>query len=161
MIVVSDSSPFIVLVKIGETEILPALFGEVYVPPAVMDELRQPQRPRAVQDFARSKPAWLRIQMPAEIEHVAGLDEGECAAISLARELNAELLLIDEKKGRSAARTRNLAFIGTIGVLERAAAKGLVDLADAYERIKTTNFWVTHQFLDDSLRDFRNSHPDA
>jgi predicted nucleic acid-binding protein len=157
VIVAADSSPFIVLVNIGEIEILPALFGEVFVPPQVITELRRTFRPLAVQEFARAKPVWLRIQEPKQIEAIPRLDEGELAAISLARELNAGLLLIDEKQGRSAALARQLRYTGTIGVLERAAAQGMVDLAEVYSRLKATDFWIKHHLLDDSLRRFRRN----
>lgn len=85
MLVVADSSPLIVLINIGHTDVLPKLFGEVVVPPQVAAELRQPNRPQRVREFAASPPEWLHERAPAAIEPIPALHAGELAAISLAR----------------------------------------------------------------------------
>jgi predicted nucleic acid-binding protein len=85
------------------------------------------------------------------VEPIPDLHEGERAAISLASELKADLLLIDESDGRSAALARHLQVTGTIGILQRAAEQGWLDLADAFERIKQTDFWISPKLLDAEL----------
>ena len=155
MIVVADSSPLIVLVNIGHTEVLPALFREVVIPPQIAAELADAKRPQVVQEFIREKPAWLRIQAPVSMEPIPELHEGESAAISLARELRADLLLIDERDGRSAALARDLQITGTIGILQRAAEQDLLDLAEAFARIKQTDFWISPNLLDAELERYR------
>lgn len=62
MIVVSDTSPLNYLIIIGRASILPALFGEVVVPAAVLDELRHAKTPVAVREFANTPPGWVKIQ---------------------------------------------------------------------------------------------------
>jgi predicted nucleic acid-binding protein len=151
MLVVADSSPVIVLVNIGHINVLPMLFGQVVIPPEVAAELRQANRLPAVRRFMASAPLWLVERAPAIIEPVASLHAGELAAISLARELHADLLLIDEMEGRKAAADRQIPITGTIGVLELAADRGLLDLPEAFERVKGTDFWISHQLLDQRL----------
>lgn len=80
---------------------------------------------------------------------------GEREAISLALELHATLLLIDEADGRKAALKRGLAATGTVGVLERAAEQGLLDLGEAFSRLKKTDFWIRHSLLDERLLHFQ------
>jgi predicted nucleic acid-binding protein len=80
------------------------------------------------------------------------LHPGESEALSLALELHADLVLVDERKAYREAIARNLNAIGTIRVLERAAAEGLLDLADAFDRVKQTDFWISPQFLDERLK---------
>ena len=155
MIVVADSSPLIVMVKIGHIQVLPVLFREVVIPPQIATELADPKRPQTVQDFIRERPDWLRVQAPASVEPIPELHEGERAAISLARELQADLLLIDESDGRSAALARHLRITGTIGILQRAAEQDLLDLAEAFARIKETDFWISPKLLDAELERFR------
>ena len=161
MIVVADSSPLIVLVNIGQIQILPALFGTVIIPPQIAAELSDGKRPQPVRDFIAARPGWLRVQAPAVIESIPEIHEGEQAAISLAAELKAELLLIDETDGRRAALARNLRITGTIGILECAAEGGLLDLSDAFARIKRTDFWISEGLLDAELDRFRQQQRDG
>src|SRR5690348_9376816 len=126
MLVVADSSPLIVLINIGHIDVLPALFGDVVIPPEVAVELSQPNRPAAVRDFAANRPPWLIERIPTQIESIPSLHAGELAAISLAGELRADLLLIDEIAGRKAAVERGIPITGTIGVLELGADRELL-----------------------------------
>jgi predicted nucleic acid-binding protein len=159
MLVVADSSPLIVLIQIRQIDVLSALFGEVVIPPEVSAELRDSKRPRAVHEFLVSQPVWLSERAPAAVEPIPALHAGELAAISLARELNADLLLIDEVQGRRAAADRHIPFTGTIGVLELAADRGLLDLQDAFGRVKNTDFWISHGLLDERLRLYLGRSP--
>jgi predicted nucleic acid-binding protein len=140
MLVIADSSPLIVLVNIGHVEVLPKLFGQVVIPPAVASELAAPARPQAVRDFAAIPPAWLGVQRPAMVQAIPELHPGEIEALSLAIELHADWVLIDERKAYREAIARKLNAVGTVRVLERAAAEGLLDLKDAFERLKQTDF---------------------
>ncbi|MEI8372823.1 MAG: DUF3368 domain-containing protein [Planctomycetota bacterium] len=140
MLVVADSSPLIVLINIEQIDVLPKLFGQVVIPLEVLSELKQSNRPAGVRSFVASRPAWLLERVPATVESIPSLHAGELAAISLAQELKADLLLIDEACGRKAAADRHIPFAGTIGVLELAADKGLLDLQDAFARVKKPIF---------------------
>jgi predicted nucleic acid-binding protein len=152
MIVVADSSPLFALINIGQVELLPKLFGQVIVPSEIFRELRQSNRPQAVRDLLTSPPPWLVERTPAAIQPIANLHAGELAAISLACELKADLLLIDESRGRKAAGDLHIPITGTIGVLELGADRELIDLRDAFARLKNTDFWISHQLLDERLK---------
>lgn len=152
MLVVADSTVFVVLIEIGHIEILPSLFKQVWVPREIIEETRHPDRPAAVRAFAEVIPSWLIVRSPKHLEQIASLHAGELAAISLARELRADLLLIDERAGRAAAQQMHIPITGTIGVLELAADAGLLDLSDAFARMKRTDFWISHRLLDERLR---------
>jgi predicted nucleic acid-binding protein len=154
MIVIADSSPLIVLVNIGHIEILPRLFKSVVIPPAVAAEIAAPHRPQTVKDFANAKPSWLSVQTPMIVHQFPLLHQGECEAISLAMELHADLLLIDERRAYREAAGRNINAVGTIRVLERAAAEGMLNLRDAFLRLRQTDFWITDKFLAERLRLF-------
>jgi len=155
MLVVADSSPFILLITIGDVDILPKLFKNVVVPPDVLAELRQPSRPKTVLDFVASRPAWLLERTPTAVLRIPKLHAGESAAICLAEELKADLLLIDETQGRKAAAERRIPFTGTVGVLELAADRGLLDLSEAFARVKETDFWISDDLLDERLKLFQ------
>ena len=152
MIVVSDTSPLNYLVLIQHVEVLPALFGRVVAPPAVLDELQHPGTPAAVRAWAAAPPGWLEVRAPASIDPGLRLGPGEAEAISLARELKADAVLIDERKALTVARQCGLFVTGTLGVLEIAAEKGLIVLAEAIAALRRTSFRVSDEILDEVLR---------
>ena len=151
MIVVADASPFVVLVAIGHVDVLPTLFREVLIPPAVASELASSKRPTEVRAFIATPPPWLRILAPSSTETIPGLDAGETAAIALAVEVQAGRLIIDEYRGRKAATESGLRVVGTVGALELAAEMGFIDLKEAFERVKQTDFWISPTLLDERL----------
>ncbi len=96
-------------------------------------------------------PAWLSVQAPVSPLALSHLDPGEAAAISLAAELGAALL-IDELDGRREAQARGLTVIGAVGILERAADVGLIpDLAAVHTRIRGLRFHIADAILQASL----------
>jgi len=68
------------------------------------------------------------------------LDAGETAALALAAKLCADLLLMDDRAGVTAGRAAGFNVMGTLSVLDRAARRGLIDLATAFARLRTTSF---------------------
>jgi len=154
MLVVADSSPLIVLINIGRIDILHALFGKVIIPPEVAVELRHDKRPLSIRTFISAPPDWLIEQTPSSVDSIPMLHPGEASAISLAVELGADLLLIDEILGRKAAVARGIQITGTIGIIEQAADQGLLDLKEAFSQIKNTDFWISHELLDARLELF-------
>jgi len=147
MLVVADTSPIQYLVLIAEADVLPKLFGQVFVPKAVIRELNHLNAPQAVRDFMVGRPGWLTIQDPRRVDPIPGIDLGEQAAISLARELSADLLLIDDLDGRRAAQSLGIAVTGTLGVLERAADHGLLDLRESIERLQATSMHLSGRLI--------------
>jgi predicted nucleic acid-binding protein len=75
------------------------------------------------------------------------LDAGEAEAIAIALEHSANLVLLDERKGRHAARQRGLAVSGTLGVIALGALRGLVNMPDALARLRRTNFRASPKLI--------------
>ena len=158
MIVVLDTSPLIALANIGCLQHLQSLFGTIHVPPEVEKELSAKGSVQGVPDIPALMQGWLIVQAPASTLSFPSLHPGEAAAISLALEQSAGLL-IDEKAGRKIAAARGITVIGTIGVLEEAAERGLLDLGDAFARLKATNFRFPEAAFDLILEQFNRRHP--
>jgi predicted nucleic acid-binding protein len=76
------------------------------------------------------------------------LDVGERDAILLALEIKADLVLMDEREGVEEATRLGFTVTGTLGVLDRAAEKGWLDLPDVLRRLRATNFRVSPTLLD-------------
>jgi predicted nucleic acid-binding protein len=148
MTVVSDTSPINYLVLIELQDLLPALFEHVLIPGAVLRELQSPEAPQEIRRWMASRPNWLEFRevtsTPAELRQ---LDDGEREAIALAQTTGTTLILLDEKKGRQAARECGLSVAGTLGVIDLAARRGLVSLLDALKNLERTSFRASPQLI--------------
>jgi predicted nucleic acid-binding protein len=153
-LVVADTSPIRYLVRIGQIDLLQRLFEKICLPSVVADELRHPSAPPAVRDWMQQPPGWLEVVPAADIDDPAlgELDNGERSAIALGLFLKADLILIDERKGAAVALNKGFEVTGTLGVLDLAAERGLVDLVDALDRLKRTNFRYRPELFDALLK---------
>jgi predicted nucleic acid-binding protein len=149
-LVVADTSPLRYLVQIDQIDLLPQLFEKMFIPAVVCDELRHASAPKAVRGWMRSMPGWLEVSAvgASDDPSLATLDEGEKSAIALGLSLEADLLLIDDRRGVAAARAKGFEVIGTLGVLDLAARRDIVDLAEALARLRTTNFRRREELFD-------------
>jgi uncharacterized protein len=115
MSVVSDTTAITTLLKAGRLQLLQDLFGQVLVPQAVWDELKA---------FHTKLPAYIELRpVGAPCQRLPGtepLGRGETEAILLARELNARLLLTDDRKARMAAQRLQIPCVGLVGLIVQA-----------------------------------------
>lgn len=157
-LVVADTSPIRYLVQIGRIDLLPRLFEKIFLPSVVKDELRHPSAPPAVRAWMNRLPGWVEVLPAPETDDpvLQALDPGEGSAIALGIALKADLILIDDRKGAVAARNKGFTVAGTLGVLDLAAERGLMDLADALERLKHTNFRYRQELFDVLLKKHRD-----
>ena len=127
MTVISDTTALTSLIKIGEEDLLHRLFGEVVIPHAVRDELL---------DYHERLPLWLRVETIADRSSIdpllAEIDLGEAEGILLAEQLRANLLIIDEKRGRQIAEKRGVLCIGLAGVVLLAKRNGQIESVGPY-----------------------------
>lgn len=149
MIVVSDTSPINYLVLIGQINLLPELFQQIIIPQAVQAELSDALAPLPIRTWIAVLPDWLKIQPVSQQsdEMLDLLDPGERAAILLAQELKADLLLLDDMKARSTAISKGFAITGILGILDQAAAMKLIDLPITIQSLQNTSFWASSSLL--------------
>jgi predicted nucleic acid-binding protein len=151
LIVLADTGPLHYLVLIGESGILPQLFTKILIPDAVRDELLHPEAPSAVRDWAANPPDWLEVHASPSVGHddpeLQRLDRGERAALALAEAVGADLLLMDDREGVAAARSKGYAVTGTLGVLDLAARRDMIDLDAVVTRLRATNFRYRPEML--------------
>ncbi|MCB0613216.1 MAG: DUF3368 domain-containing protein [Phaeodactylibacter sp.] len=112
--------------QIERLDLLRALFEKVVIPKSVFAELSHiPSHKSVLEELD-----WVEIrEMPENDLYkklLTSLDRGEAEAIALAIEVKADLLLIDERKGRDVADSLGIRKTGTLGVLIRAKEKGLL-----------------------------------
>jgi hypothetical protein len=138
-LVVADTTPIHYLVLCEAISALQPIYRQVVIPSAVLRELNHERTPPVVRTWVNTLPAWVAVKTPVRSDRHTNLGPGEREAIALARELNAELL-IDDRLAREIAAQSGLAVIGTIGVLEEAAHRDLLDLAATFDKLRQTNF---------------------
>ena len=140
MIVVSDTSPILNLAVIGRLDLLRDLYSELVVPETVRRELSW--------NGIQLDRSWMRLAFARDQSAVAALldqlDPGEAEAIVLAGECGAELLLVDEKRGRRIAMERGLEVTGLLGVLAEAKARGFIGECKPIleDLIQVAGFWI-------------------
>lgn len=151
-IVVSDASTLIGLASADVFELLHALFGQVAVSEAVLDEvLAGGDRPgaRELSNAIRNGTIKVVPVKPISALAAANLDVGEASTLTLAIEHSGlSLVLMDETIGRSYARARGLNVTGLVGVLLAAKREGLVPSAGPLlERLEKCNFRLSDKLL--------------
>ena len=157
MLVVSDTSVLLNLCRASAEGLLPGLFREVWIPPAVANEFSHlaGARPRF---RGLTMPEWVRIspavQVLAEVRACPDLDSGESEALSLALELHASAVLVDEAAGRRAASLLSVPAIGIAGILLRAKERGLIPgVRPLLDRLRDeAGFWLHPRFEAEVLR---------
>jgi predicted nucleic acid-binding protein len=126
MIVIADTTPLNYLILINHADVLPQLFGRVLIPPAVFEELQQPETPQPVQAWIARPPAWLQVRSlryrpDRGLEY---LDPGEREAIALAEEIQADQLLLDEAEARRESSAAQVAIHRHLGRVARSRPAG-------------------------------------
>ncbi|MGI8906074.1 MAG: DUF3368 domain-containing protein [Candidatus Sumerlaeaceae bacterium] len=145
MRVVCNTSPLTNLAKIQRLDILESLYGRVFIPTAVANELSALPQQAAL--LAASP--WIEILPATDLKRLAellqGLDPGEAEAIALAAQVQADLIILDERAARLAAHQLQLRTMGLCGVL--IAAKNALIIPTVwpvlYELRVNAKFWLS------------------
>jgi len=153
---VSDSTAIIHLSRINALHLLQSLYGEILIPVAVREEICAGGRPQPGTLLLLNSP-WIKpvaVQSPTILEKLRKhLDLGESEAIALAIETNADVLIIDEKKGRQAATALGRRIIGMIGVLLEAKKGGFITEIQPYlVLLRDTGFAMGDALFDQALQ---------
>jgi uncharacterized protein len=126
---ICNAGPLISLARISQLEILPALFDEILVPPAVHRETTGDESLPGATALARAD--WLRtaeVSDRAAVERLSSsLHTGEAEVLVLAQELSTTVA-IDDRRGRRLAAELGIPLTGTIGILLTAKRRGLLPL---------------------------------
>jgi uncharacterized protein len=159
--VVSNASPLITLARLGHLDLLRKLYDAVYISTEVYNEVvvAGAGMPGAA---AVSTADWIHVTPVTNADDLAkttakiGLGAGEVSAVFLAKELHAEITLMDEWKGRRLASEEGLAVVGCIAILEELYRRGEIkDLRESYQEILRQKIRIDLRTLQSSLKHFR------
>ncbi|BCZ20025.1 DUF3368 domain-containing protein (plasmid) [Helicobacter sp. NHP19-012] len=153
-LVVSDTTPLISFLKMGTLDLLGDFFGYVYIPSGVFAELTENERfqdeAKQIRDCKFIQVCSVPKEETAKLKKNTGLDLGECEAIVLAKTLKAELLLMDERKGRAEAQKLSLKITGTLGILLQMKEEGFVSstqLQTFVEALERHKLFISQKLL--------------
>lgn len=156
MIVVSNSTVFIGLAKIGKLNLLPDLFSKIHIPKEVYKELTERGKKKAGAGKIKNA-RWIKALSVKDRTQVnflmAGLDKGESEVLSLAKELNADLILLDDEKARKTAALAGFSIMGIIGILLLSKERGMLKRIRPYlEDLKRKKFRISDRVILEVLR---------
>ena len=153
---ICNTGPLIALSMIDRIDILQHLFKLIAVPEAVHKEILEGGITNAgLANYRKIK--WIKVitlSSPADLLLETSLDSGEAAVIELARELNANFVLIDERKARKIARTvYGLHVIGSARVLVETKRRGLLrNVGKALQAMRDGGYWIGDSIVDVALK---------
>lgn len=158
MRVVCDTSPLILLAKIGRLELLFLLYDQVAIPVSVLDEVRvrSTAETTAIEALVENQALEIQQGSPDVLESVpADLGAGEREAIAVAIETGADLVVLDDRAGRRVARERDLSVTGTIGILIEARARDMIaSVRGELDRLIEAGMWIEEAFYHRILQEF-------
>ena len=139
-VAISDTSCFILLDKIEALTLLKDCFRTVYTTTIVSEE------------FGIQLPEWVQVREVVDKNFLINtsklVDKGEASVIALAEELPDCILILDDDKARKLAKALDLKFTGTLGILVRAKALGIISAIKPFiEKIRATNFHANEPLL--------------
>lgn len=145
--VVSNTTPIISLLKLNKLEILKDLYGQIYIPLAVYQEIEVGKSKGYYQDLLQVD--WILISKVVNGQTVTSfpdLDAGEAEAVVLALEISADLIILDERLGRFHAKHEGLNVTGTIGILIKAKKQGLIkELKSLLTELTEKEVWISNK----------------
>lgn len=153
-LIVSDTTPISCLLRIGRADLLASLCPDMRIPTEVAGEL---DRGAAILGDWRSMLPHVRIEgvepMPLLSLLEEEVDAGEAAALALGVSLRADLVLMDEMRGRAVARRLGLTVAGTLGLVVRAKRRGLIPAArPVITQVRTAGgLWVADKLVAEVL----------
>lgn len=159
MIVVSDTTPIISLIKVGKISLLKELFTEVIIPEAVYRELItntsfiEEAEIVKTSDFLKVVKVQ-NVQSLKLLQQLSGLDAGESEAIILFDELKSNLLIMDERKGRKVAGQLGITLTGTVGILIQSYNENLLsadEVETCLQTLKNSNIRLSEKLLNQAL----------
>ena len=137
-LVISDASPLIAMVDIGEVDMLRKLYRRICITDIIKSEIHA------------ELPEWIEVSAEYDQKQFQilklELDPGEASAIALALRNPGSRIILDERKGRSEAKRLGLKVTGTIGIIIKAKDQGLINSGkEILAKLEKHGFWLSEQ----------------
>jgi len=156
MIVVCNSTILIGLAKIERLELLKQIFSKIYIPEEVYREVVERAENRPGAQIIREA-EWIKtvsVKDKTQVDLLSGtLDRGEAEVLVLAKELGAELILLDEEKARKSALIGGFNVMGLLGMFTLAKNLGLINkVRPLIDELKRKKFRISDRLVSEILK---------
>jgi uncharacterized protein len=152
--IVSNTTPIISLLKIGQLELLEKIYGRILIPGEVFNEIQRGCDKPYYADISQLN--WITIKDIADkktLNYFVDLDAGEAEVIVLATEIEADLVIIDGTFGRRFAKHAGLKVTGTIGVLVKAKEMGFINkILPLLIDLQRKGIWISDKLIKNILK---------
>ncbi len=143
--IVGDSSALIALAIIDKLELLEKLYKNLYIPQAVYDEVTEIGRPQSdkLKLFLSNRVKTVELKITK-----LGLGLGELEAITLYKNLNADVLLIDDNRAKKYAILNDIKVIGSLGILIKAKQEGYIKKIKHFlEELQNSGIFISDKLI--------------
>lgn len=153
MIIVSDSGPLIALSKLNLLFILQEFFEEIVIPKEVWREVVERGKGKAGSEVIE-KARWIKVQELGEELSIGVLcmeiERGEAEAIILAKRINADMLILDEKIPREIAGAIGLKVVGSLALIHEGIERGLINqtLEEVTKKMRERKIWISDEIIE-------------
>jgi uncharacterized protein len=145
MIIISNTSPLIALQKINKLTLLEKVFRKILIPDIIYKELTYGCSIQKIQNINTACNSFIEVVKIDNINHTfkRKLDLGEINVLSLALDMRANLILIDDRKAFNEAKELGFKVASTLTFLKVAQTKGFIDNhVDLIEQLKLKKFFI-------------------
>ncbi|MBD5476146.1 MAG: DUF3368 domain-containing protein [Lachnospiraceae bacterium] len=154
--VVVNTTPLIALSHVGQLNILKKLYGEIIIPEAVYRELSVKEE-SVCKKTVDSSLDWIRVDtienQMAKTMYRTQLHDGEVEVMILAKEIAADVVIIDDANAKKHAKYLDLPVTGTLGVLIKAKQKGYIDeLKPVLQRMVENGIYISQSLIELCLK---------
>jgi uncharacterized protein len=155
--IIVNTSPLIALKKIESLYLLEKLYGQIIIPMGVYEEIISGQQQGLLEIFVNDNiPEWIKVkQLKNEFSSslLYELDKGEKEVIIMGKELNADLLVLDENVARNIAELLNLNITGTLGILLLSKEQKLIkSIKYLMDELRSKSFWISNDVYNSILK---------
>lgn len=159
MILVADCSALIALSTCDRLALLDQIFGQVVVPEGVYNEATEHNKKQASQLTTYLKDKIRKVDMQNYVFLDGFADAGETEAMILYKQISADKLLIDDRRGRNIATLNQIETIGSLGVLLVAKQRGLIDqIASLLRQLDQSDIYLSKQLISTVLELANETH---
>jgi predicted nucleic acid-binding protein len=148
-VIIGDSSALVALAVVNQLELLEKLYDKLYIPQAVFDEVTQVGKPQSdkLRQFLQSRVRRVNLTLTQ-----LGLGLGELEAITLYKELDADILLIDDNRAKKYASLNGVKVIGSLGVLIKAKEHGHIEMVKTFlDEIQKSEVYISKKLIEKVL----------